>query len=163
MATKSQQLQIRVTPREKAAVKRQARRAGQDVSAYVLGRLLPAARRRFEELLRAVGDEKERRFALAELNDLLTDLAPVELRDAVAEADLRELSPYLRNYVAAMVEQAAHRKQVVPPAWVNGVEPLEEPHFGAPLSSLRLHLLYAAPVPFVRRNIFVDSSIGDRT
>ena len=162
MGAKSEQLQIRVTPREKVALKRRARRAGQDVSVYVLARLLPAARLRFGELLRALGDERERRFALAELNDLLTGLAPVELRDAVAEADLRELSPYLRNYVAAMVEQAAHQKRVAPPAWVNGVEPLEEPRFGAPLSSLRLHLLRAAPVPFVRRNIFVDSAVGDR-
>lgn len=162
MGTKSRQLQIRVTPQEKAALKRQARRAGQEVSVYVLARLLPAARLRFGELLRALRDERERRFALAELNDLLAGLAPVEFREAAAEADLRELSPYLQNYVAAMVEQAAHQKHVAPPAWANGVEPLEEPRFAAPLPSLRLHLLHAAPVPFKRRNIFVDSGVGDR-
>jgi hypothetical protein len=61
-----------------------------------------------------------------------------------------------------MVEQAAHQQDVVPPAWVRDVEPLDEPHFAVPLSSLRLHLLRAAPVPFKRRNIFVDSAVGDR-
>jgi uncharacterized protein (DUF1778 family) len=162
MGTKTEQLQIRVTPEEKGALKRQARRAGMDVSAYVLERLLPAAKQRFGELLRALRDEEEIRFTLAELNDLLAGLAPAEFRAAVDEADLRELEPYLRNYVAAMVELAAHQKRVAPPLWVNDVEPLEEARFAAPLASLRLHLLRAAPVPFVRRNIFVDSSIGDR-
>jgi hypothetical protein len=81
----------------------------------------------------------------------------------VEHADLAGLTPYLRNYVAAMVELTAHQRDVPPPAWVRGVEPLETaPHFATPLASLRLHLLRAAPVPFKRRNIFIDSSIGDR-
>jgi hypothetical protein len=61
-----------------------------------------------------------------------------------------------------MVEQAAHRKRVGPPAWVREIPPLEEPHFVPPLEGLRLHLLQASPVPFKRRNIFIDSSVGDR-
>jgi uncharacterized protein (DUF1778 family) len=162
MSAKTQQLQIRVTPEQKVALKRQARRAGQSVSTYVLTRALPAARHRFDELLRALRDEEQRRFALAELSDLLAGLTPVELPDAVVEAELRGLSPYLQNYVAAMVEQAAHQKNVDPPAWVRDVEPMDEPHFAVSLSSLRLHLLRAAPVPFKRRNIFVDSAVGDR-
>lgn len=160
--TKAQQLQIRVTAAQKAALKRLARRAGQGVSAYVLSRALPSAALRFEELLRALGDEGERRFALAELNDLLAGLAPGELADAAADADLRGLAPYLQNYVAAMVERAAQQKGVAPPAWVRDVPPLEKPHFVTPLRSLRLHLLRASPVPFRRRNIFIDSSVGDR-
>ncbi len=36
MATKTAQLQIRVTPRQKAILKRQASAAGQELSAYVL-------------------------------------------------------------------------------------------------------------------------------
>jgi hypothetical protein len=160
--TKSQHLQIRVTPEQKAALKRQARRAGTDVSTFVLARALPPVASRFAELLGALDREDEPRFALAELNDLLTSLAPAELRVVVAEADLRGLSPYLQNYVAAMVEQAAYRNRVAPPAWVHDVEPLTEPRFATPLPSLRLHLLSSAPVPFRRRNVFVDSALGDR-
>ncbi len=76
--------------------------------------------------------------------------------------DLRGLSPYLRNYVAAMVELAAHQRGVAPPVWVRQVPPLEEPHFATSLPGLRLTLLRASPVPFKRRNIFIDSSLGDR-
>jgi uncharacterized protein (DUF1778 family) len=159
---KSEQLQIRVSSAQKAALKRLAKRAGQDVSAYVLSRALPSAALRFEALLRALGDEERRRFVLAELNDLLADAAPAEFDETVRGADLRPLSPLLRNYVAAMVELAAHQKRVAPPDWVHEVPPLTEPHFATPLQRLREHLLLRSPVPFKRRNLFVDASVGDR-
>ncbi|HEV7670570.1 MAG TPA: hypothetical protein VGS22_18780 [Thermoanaerobaculia bacterium] len=125
-------------------------------------RPLPDSRLKFARLLAALRDEDQPRFALAELNDLLTGLAPSELPIAVEQADLSGLTPYHKNYVAAMVELAAHRQDVPPPPWVRDVEPLAEPRFATPLASLRLHLLRASPVPFKRRNIFIDSSIGDR-
>jgi hypothetical protein len=159
---KTRQLQIRVTPGQKAALARRARRAGQDVSAYVLARALPAAALHFGEILGALGEADRQRFALAELNDLLTELAPGELAQATGDADLRGLSPYLQNYVAAMVELAAHQKDIAAPGWVREVPPLERPHFATPLEGLRLHLLQVSPVPFKRRNIFIDSSLGDR-
>ncbi len=68
----------------------------------------------------------------------------------------------MRNYVAALVEQAARLKEVAPPDWVRHVVPLGQPHFATPLKSLRMHLLTSAPVRFKRRNIFVDSGIGAR-
>lgn len=162
MATKSQQLQVRLTPRQKAALKRQARRAGLDVSSYVLSRVLPAARSRFDEILRALRAEESPSFALAELNDFLHELGPAEFPEAVADVELEGLSDFLRNYVAAMVEQAANQKRQAPPPWVCDVAPLEEPYFAVRFSSLRPHLLRAAPIAFKRRNIFVDSAVGDR-
>ena len=148
---------------QKTALRRSASRAGQSLSAFVLARLLPPARLQFDELVQALGDDEERRFALAELNDVLTRLSPGEWSETVAEVPaLDGLSPYLRNYVAAMLEQAAQQKGVAPPAWLGEIEPLEEPHFIEPLRSLRLHLLATSPVPFRRRNIFVDSAVGDR-
>lgn len=162
MGTKSSQLQIRVSPREKSALEALARRAGQTVSAYVLSRVLPPAHLQFAELLRDLAGDGDRRFVLAELNDLLTGLSPMELREAVAEADLRSLSSFLQNYVTAMVGLAAQRKGVSPPPWTREVVPLEEPYFATDLPGLRLHLLRSAPVAFKRRNLFVDASIGDR-
>ena len=117
---------------------------------------------RFEELLRSLADEDDRRFTLAELNDLLAGLTCAEFPNAVSSAPDRCLSAFWRNYVAAMVEQAAHQKGVSPPVWLSDIAPLPEPHFVVPLLSLRLHLLRASPVPFRRRNIFVDSGVGDR-
>ena len=162
MTSKTRQLQIRGTPRQKTALKRLARAAGLDVSAYVLARALPSAGLEFAAILARLGDDDDRRYALAELNDFLTALGPAELRDAVGDADLGKLSHFLRNYVAAMVEQVCYQKHVAPPSWAADVEPLERPYFAAPFESLRPHLLRASPVPFKRRNIFVDAAVGDR-
>lgn len=159
---KSKQLQIRVTTAQKAALKRLARRAGMDVSNYVLSTVLPTAKGRFREVVRALHDEENRRFALAELNDLLTTAVPARFHEAVDGIDFEGLSPVMQNYVAAMVERASHMKGVAPPAWVRRVEPLEKPYFAAPFPRLRPYLLRVSPVAFKRRNIFIDSGLGDR-
>lgn len=162
---KSGQLQIRVTPIEKAAIRAAARRAGLGLSAYVLGRVLPVSTRRFEELMRdltrAGADSPEARFALAELNSWLADLGARELQEAVSLPP-PELTPYLANYVAAMVEYACARKGAAAPSWLRATAPLDEPVFASRLESLRLHLLTHSPAPFRRRNIFIDASVGSR-
>lgn len=162
MARKSEQLQIRLTPGEKAALKRRARTAGQDVSTYVLSQALPPNQLRFEALVARLAEGVDSGFVLAELNDLLSPMGAAELRDTVAHADVRRLSPFLQNYVAAMVEHASWLKRVRPPAWAAEVRPLDDPWFASTLWSLRLHLLSASPVAFKRRNLFVDASVGDR-
>jgi hypothetical protein len=143
-------------------LKRLAAASGQDLSSYVLSRAIPSAQQKFAELLAELGDTGQPRFVLAALNDLLAALAADELREAVAHADLERLRPLLSNYVAALVEQACYRRSVRPPAWTTAISPLDAPHFAAPLKSLRLHLLRESPVPFKRRNIFVDTAIGGR-
>lgn len=159
---KSSQLQIRVTPAQKAALKRLAEQAGEDVSSYVLARALPPDRERFQAILDALRAGADRRFALAELNDLLSELTALELPRVVAEADPSALSALDRNYVAAMVEHASSQKGVDPPVWAAGVEPLAEPYFATTLRTVREHLLRSSPVAFKRRNIFIDASLGDR-
>jgi hypothetical protein len=158
---KTEQLQIRVTPAQKAALKRLARRAGTDVSSYVLSRVQAPLQTRIADILAVLRRERDR-FALAELNDILASLAPDQFGEAVAGVDVEGLSALLQNYVAAMVEHAAHQKAQPPPSWVHGVEPLEHPYFAVPFARLRPHLLRAAPVAFKRRNIFVDATVGDR-
>jgi len=162
VTAKSQQLQIRVTPRQKAQLKRRASAAGTDVSSYVLARALPPEGDRFADILRTIVRDESPRFALAELNDFLSACSPSSFLDAVTSADLSRLTPYMQNYVTAMVEQAAHLKGMSPPTWTREVEPRDSPHFATMLTSLRPHLLRSAPVAFKRRNIFVDASIGDR-
>lgn len=162
MARKSEYLQIRVTPAQKKRLKRLAEAAGTDLSAYVLARAAPSGQRRFEELLSLLAAEEGDRFVLAELNDLLAGLASGELGDAVAVADVSPLTPVLQNHVAAMVEQACWMKGIRPPGWTARVRPLETPWFATPMKSLRLHLLRASPVPYKRRNLFVDAGVGAR-
>lgn len=157
---KTAQLQIRVSHRQKAAVQRAAQRAGMDMSCYVLSRVLSAAADRFQDCTRGCASASPPSFALAELNTLLSGLSGAELREAVAVAPTATLSPFLTNYVAAMVEYACARRALAAPAWTRAIEPLADPAFGSELQSLRLHLLTHSPPPFRRRNIFIDSSIG---
>ncbi len=158
---KSTQLQIRVSKREKSAIQGAAKRAGLDMSTYVLRRVLSAPAARFQELI-GTAAEAEPSFALAELNSFLSKLSGGELRDAVAAWPMVTLTPYVGNYVAAMVEYACGRRAMAPPAWTRSIEPLIEPVFASALQSLRVHLLIHSPAPFRRRNIFIDSSLGAR-
>lgn len=162
MGSRSEQLQIRVTPREKSALKRRAHSAGQDLSAYVLALALPAATTHFARIIDALREEADRPFALAELNDALSALAPFEFATAVDAIDVRALDPLWQNYVAAMVEQAARAHGIAPPRWTGLVAPLDQPYFATSLRSLRSYLLRVAPIAFKRRNIFVDASVGAR-
>src|SRR4249920_2422255 len=154
-------MQIRVSPAQKAAIRGAARRAGFDMSAYVLARLLPAPARRFQDLTGACAAGRDERFALAELNSWLAGLGAGELQAAVASPPPR-LTPFLANYVAAMTELACAKSGVAPPSWLRATAPLAEPAFGSALMSLRLYLLTHSPAPFRRRNIFIDASVGSR-
>lgn len=162
MTPRSQQLQIRVTAAEKAAIKRRARNAGLDVSAYVLARALPDMDSRVAGIIASLRDDRDRSFALAEFHDLLAELAPMELGPALERIDVRGLTPYVQNYVAAMVEQAANAAGVAPPAWTREIARLDAPHYATSLRSARLYLLRAAPVAFRRRNIFAEAPLGAR-
>ncbi len=162
MAPKSEQVQIRVSPAQKAALKRYARIAGLEVSAYVILKALPPVRERMERIVKALSRDGRDRHALADLNDLLGRLTRAEFVDAVTNVDVNALSPFLGNYVAAMVELTASRKGVPPPRWARHIKPLAEPHFEGGLDRLRPYLIRVSPVAFRRRNIFVDATIGDR-
>jgi uncharacterized protein (DUF1778 family) len=159
MRAKTSQLQIRIAPAQKARLRQLARRAGLDVSAYMLARALPPANARVEGALRALRDDDATTFAFAEIADALASLTPAELGDAVRDvpgASLAPLTPFARNYFAAMVEHACGRSHLDAPAWTRDIAPLPAPWFAAPLASLRPYLLVASPVPFKRRNLFID-------
>jgi hypothetical protein len=113
----------------------------------------------FARLAREVADASRLSYPLAELNDLLTASRAEEIA-TLPPPSIDD--PYRLNYVTAMVELAAHRAGTMPPTWTADVEPLSEPAFIDPSIRLRAHLLTASPPLFRRRNIFIDSSLGDR-
>jgi len=154
------QLQIRVTPGEKAAIGRAARRAGMGMSAYVLARALPAQAGRWRAHLRDLEAGGGARIALAGLSGWLAGLSAAELQEALEPAPPAGLPASLANTVAAMVEHACASRGVAPPAWTRDIEPLALPEFGSTLSSLRLHLLTHSPAAYRRRNLFVDTAVG---
>jgi hypothetical protein len=159
---KHSQLQVRVSEEQKSAIRRAAARAGMDMSAYVLSRVLSFPAREFQQLTTTLAGTGAPSFALAEINSLLSRLSAIELRGAVESRPDADLPPFLANYVAAVVEAACERQGIPVPAWAGTVAPLDEPAFGSTLQSLRLYLLTHSPAPFRRRNIYIDASLGER-
>jgi hypothetical protein len=158
---KSEQLQIRVSREQKRMIAQAARRAGLDMSSYVLSRVISTPSDQFQRLTQDVAGP-EPRFALAELNSALCNFSAAQLREAVSMPPSSMLSPYWLNYIAAMVERVCAIRAVPIPEWTLRVQPLTEPVFSSALEGLRLYLLTHSPAPFRRRNIFIDSSVGDR-
>jgi hypothetical protein len=134
--SKSSQLQIRVSAKEKAAIRRAARRSGQDMSQYVLSRVLPQLSEAFQSLVRRARLANPPGFALAELHTFLEGLTPAELSEGVAAAPDVALPPFLANYVAAMVETACLRKSERVPEWTRRIAPLSPPSDVATSSSI---------------------------
>jgi len=159
---KNAQLQIRVSNAEKSAVQRASKRAGMGMSEFVLSRVLSVPTDRFQDCVAACASEASPSYPLAELNSLLSAFTRSEMRDATSVRPTSALTPFMANYVAAMVEYGCNRLSIPSPDWTRSILPLEKPYFGSALQSLRLHLLAHSPAPFRRRNIFIDSTLGDR-
>jgi len=159
---KTAQIQLRVTPAEKADLVRRARAAGLDLSAWMLHRLLPDRRAQFVALVRSLTSTSQPAYVLAEIHDLLAALRRAEFSTVTEAVSAATLDEVRANQLAAMVETTAARLRARPPDWVEQVSPLGTPWFASELVSLRLHLLCHSPPAFRRRNLFVDSTIGDR-
>lgn len=164
VTTKTTQLQIRVSLAEKAALRGRADEAGLDLSSYVLARVLPRPAREFAEIVSTLGrGDEQRKYILAALEDLLMPLSAAAFVDAVRAAPgLNSASAVSQNLVAAMVELAAAWRDLSPPAWTLEVPSLDVPWFATELRSLRAYLLASSPVPFRRRNLFVEFGLGGR-
>jgi hypothetical protein len=159
---KSAQIQLRVTPGQKADLVRRARASGLDLTAWMLHSLIPGERSRFLALVRSLATSSHASYVLAELHDLLASLAQATFMTVVDGLPATMLDDLRGNQLAAMVETRAAQLRVQPPSWVAQIEPLQIPWFASELLSLRLHLLCNSPPAFRRRNLFVDSTVGDR-
>ncbi|MBI2335318.1 MAG: hypothetical protein HYU97_00930 [Deltaproteobacteria bacterium] len=162
METKTAQLQIRISPQQKRALKILARKTNLDMSEWILTKILPPQKEVFHSLVRRLAHGQEPRFVLAELNEFLTKLSAQEFTGVVEDPPRMIADPYWLNYLAAMLEYAAQKKGIEPPHWLSEIPPLLKPVFGSDLESLRLHLLTQALPSFRRRNIFIDASLGDQ-
>jgi hypothetical protein len=160
--TKTAQLQLRVTRRQKAQIRQRATAAGLNVSEWALGKLLHPEADTFAAIVRRIAASDQPAYAFAELHDFLLALSPSQVATALETLPDVKLTALRANQVAAMVETAGSQKGSALPEWVCRVPPLTEPWFASSLTSLRLHLLTCTPPAFRRRNLFVDSTLGDR-
>ena len=159
---KTEQLQIRVSPSQKRAIKKQAQKARMNMSDWILSKALPTAQMSFQDLLAEMAASEMPSFAFAELLELIGPMSADEFELAFSEPPEVGLDLYWKNYLAATVEHAAALKHAKAPSWTRDVIPLEEPAFGSSLESLKLHLLVNSPPAFIERNLFIDSTVGDR-
>ena len=161
---KTLQLQIRISSSQKAIIQHSARRAKMGMSQWILERALPQNQIRFHQLLKELKNSKNRdkSYVLAEIHDLFQTLTTNELKRILKEPPQVRLSPYWENYIAAMIEFVANQKSFQTPCWVTEIKALDKPHFVSEFISLRLYLLTHSPPCFRRRNIYIDSSIGQR-
>lgn len=154
------QLQIRVTPEEKAAIEQAAHRAGLGMSSYVLRKVLPERAAQWKDLLGEVARSDGAKIAIAKLSNWLAGLGASELRVALEVPPPAGLRSVTVNTIAAMVEHLCVARGVLVPQWTQEIRPLVKPEFGSTLNSLRLHLLTNSPAAFRRRNLFVDTAVG---
>ncbi len=159
---KTAQLQIRVTPNEKERIKKRAEAAGLGMSDWVLRTILPDVESAVQELVAELATSEKPGYVFAALLDLLEQFSPHEFELAVGTPPDVALTSYWAAYLAATIEYAAARKGVMPPRWTSKVPGLDEPVFGSSLQSVREYLLTHSPPPFAKRNIFVESSVGQR-
>ena len=129
------------------------------VSAYVLARALPAGSNALDAALANLpGGGPSKEGALAALERALATLTTSDFGERLHSVNTADLSPVMRNRLAALVEGVAHERGVAVPPWVPLIPPLENPHFRWPLRSLRPYQLRATRVGLKRRNIFDPSA-----
>ena len=160
--SKSLQLQVRVSPREKETIARYAKIAKMGMSEWVLSKALPPGHQAFQGLLAQLNTASNPKYILAQIHDMLNAAGGDEFELMVTQPPGAALADYLANYVAAMIEYTAVQKGRKAPSWTRQVPPLEVPVFGSDFKSLRLYLLTHSPPPFRRRNIFIDAAVGQR-
>jgi len=162
MGARTSQLQIRVTPAEKAVLKRLAEAAGETVSGYVLSRVLPSSEAELAALMSRLGeaDVVDSDTIFREIAEALEEIPPDELREAVPEPAADTTPPVFRNRLAALVEADAKRRGGRVPSWTRTVPPLPRPHFDWSLTSLKPHQLRVTPVAFKKRNLFFDPAVA---
>lgn len=159
---KSLQLQIRVSPAQKIAIKRQAEEARMSMSDWVLSKLLPPQQMQFQELVAELAGSDTPSYVFAELLEMLGGLSANEYDHAISQAPQVTLDAYWAGYLASTIEHTAALKNTQPPAWTRDVPALDEPAFGSSLQSVRWYLLTHSPPAFSQRNIFISANVGDR-
>lgn len=119
MEKKTAQLQIRVTPRQKALIRQQAQAHGMDMTQWILTRSLPSRQETLHTVLAALAQgEQEPDLLFGDIFNLLKDLSAPEFSLTLARPPDIPLKDDHSDLLQAMVELAARQKGCLPPRWV---------------------------------------------
>jgi hypothetical protein len=154
MTGRTSQLQIRVSPEQKAALKRLAAAAGQNVSQYVLSQALPRSGDQLLRVLDELRGEDDCRPALATLARVLAGLGRDDLERSLDSWSVDGMTALTQNRVMALIEDLVASRGIEPPPSAATVAPLPRPHFRWTLDSLRPQQMRATRVVYKRRNLF---------
>ncbi len=155
-------LQIRLTSEQKESIRDAAANANTDMSSWILSKVVNSQSKKFLMIVEKLASDKKLSYVYAELHDFLINCNSTSFSLAVQAFPNLNLSSFQSNYIAAMVEQRAQQLGEKIPNWCTEITRLDAPYFGTSLKSLNFYLLLNSPIAFRRRNIFIDSSIGDR-
>lgn len=162
MAPKTAQLQIRVSPAQKAMLERLAAAEGLTVSEFVLRKAQPQGASPQDTRRDAVQNGLGLSNSTSHLALALGALNADGSREATVHADSGFLSPLHANCLAAEVERQAARRGVPAPKWTEAVRPMARPWFAWRLRSLRPHLMRIAPPAYKRRGVYLTTADDPR-
>ena len=144
MPAKTSQLQIRISPKDKARLRKLAMSAGMDVSSYLLSRALPDEVGHFAALTAELATTDAPAFVFAELHDLLSRCTAVDFSELVDTALPVRLVAWRANYLAAMVCDPAPDPAALSaagePTGLQATEPVHRYHPGRSAVSARTQL-----------------------
>ena len=132
------------------------------MSSWVLSKISNNQSKEFLRVVEKLVSSKKQSYIYAEIHDLLMKCGNNIFNKTIESSPTVELNSFQINYVAAMVEYRAMQLNEKIPAWCSEITTLDTPYFGSSLKSLNLYLLLNSPLAFRKRNIFIDSSVGQR-
>ncbi len=159
---KDEFLQIRLSSKQKEIIRGAAKNAKTDMSSWVLAKIINNQSEEFLKVVEKLVSSQKQSYNYAEIHDLLMKLDNNVFSKTVEFSPTKELNSFQLNYIAAMVEQRAMQLSEKAPSWCSDIKSLEAPCFGTSLKSLNLYLLLNSPLAFRKRNIFIDSTVGQR-
>lgn len=162
MNRKNDTIQIRVNLEQKKKLKALAKFYNKNLSELIISKLLTETL--MLDLVNIYNDMHDKdnwSFCLAKLNELLQKI-PEQLWEELSEIEPKGLEHKQLAYISALLEQTAFIRKLKKPQWTSSVTALQTPLFASQLKSLQIYLLTVSPLPFRMRNIFIDSSAGDR-
>ncbi len=159
---KSEHLQIRITAEAKKKLFQLAKVNNMTLSEWILSKLsIENSPYTIQSIYEELSKKHNQAFAYVQLHDLLMKVSP-QLWDDFVSIRPHNLECETMAYTASMIERAAQMRGLTQPPWIREVETCSPPYFATNLQTLRLYLLINSPVAFRKRNIFIDSSTGDR-
>ena len=159
---RSEYIQMRISPRDKKKLVQIARMHNMTLSKWILSKVrIENSVAELKRIYNEFSKRSKESYLFAQLGDYLMNV-PNELWLEFVSIKPENMESDQLSYVAAIIDQLSVIRDLEKPHWITEIKGHDKPYFGSDLQSLRLYLLIKSPVAFRQRNIFIDSSAGER-